>query len=320
MNVDRNSTLNNPSMLTVGICIPTFKRPEGVLKLLASIRQQIFSKVEKPLISIFVVDNDQAASAKEIIENLRDEFPYPLNYEIEPQQGIPFVRNRLVLMSKDYDLIAFVDDDEEVIPTWLDELLHAYEIYDAQIVTGPVVGRYATTPPEWAIKGEFYNSSRCASGTSMNTFFTNNTLLERKLLDVFHKPFEESMAFCGGTDSLLAMRVLNLGAKCIWCDEAIVYEDVPETRLTIKWYLRRRYRIGNSTVFCNRFIGEGSEAHIVIVSSVKFLCLSVFVCLSSLSRGPHKFLKGLGYLSLALGMITALLKVQVNEYGRSDYR
>src|SRR5680860_569217 len=129
MTQELGNTSNNKLVLSVGICIPTFKRPEGLLKLLKSIGKQVFKKVEQPSISVFVADNDAAASSREIVERLACSYPFPLHYEAEERRGIPFVRNRLVSMTRGYDLIAFVDDDEEVIASWLDELCYVSVSY-----------------------------------------------------------------------------------------------------------------------------------------------------------------------------------------------
>lgn len=307
-------------MKSIGICIPSFKNPDGLAQLLNSICCLSFSKGEQPDISVFVADNDAAGSARHSVKNIRGQFPFPLHYEVEKRQGIPFVRNRLVSMSKSCDLIAFVDDDEEVIPEWLDELLYIYEKCDAQIVTGPVIGRLPENAPKWATRGKFYESPRVDTGAVMDTFYTNNTLLERKLLDDFKKPFEETMAFCGGTDELLARQVLGAGATCVWCQEAEVFEDVPLRRVTLSWYFRRRYRIGNTSTYHNRFLADRFSTAKESRRALKMLGLSIVVCLSSVLRGPQKLVRGAGYFSYALGIVGALLNRQVNEYGRTDYR
>jgi len=320
MNMDLQNNDMEVSALSVGICIPTFRNNDGLGQLLESVRRLKFEKVGAPEVVVFVADNTAEGLARELVARIGSDFPFPLHYEVEKQQGIPFVRNRLVAMSKECDLIAFVDDDEEVISEWLDELLHTYHGSDAQIVTGPVIGRLPENAPKWAVNGKFYDSPHHQTARAMDTFFTNNTLIERNLLNAFEKPFEESMAFCGGTDSLLAKQVLMNGARCVWCQEAVVYEDVPAQRVTLKWYLRRRYRIGNTSTYHNRFLEEKFSRASEVRRAFRMIGLSIIVSLSSVIRGFHKLVRGAGYFSYALGILGAVLNRQVNEYGRADYR
>lgn len=303
----------------LAICIATYRRPDGLDKLLRSLKMLRFEKVGAPKIDVFVVDNDVSCSARSVVEDSKGWLPFPIHYEIERSAGIPFARNRLVSLTAGFDLISFVDDDEEVSPQWLDELLTAHMYYDAQVVTGPVLGRYESSPPNWAIKGKFYESSRHSTGTLMNTFFTNNVIIERRLLDAFDKPFEESMAHCGGTDSLLAMRIIGNGANCVWCDDAIVYEHVPASRLTLAWYFRRRFRVGNASVYCDIYAGRRKNLWRILLRSLWLVILSAAVCITSAWRGSYKIVKGLGYLCQAAGIIAATFNVKFNEYGRTDY-
>ena len=49
-------------------------------------------------------------------------------------------------MDSDADYIAFLDDDEEADPSWLNELVNTLGAYSADIVTGPVLSRFPTPP------------------------------------------------------------------------------------------------------------------------------------------------------------------------------
>ena len=304
---------------TVGVCIATCRRPEGLRKLLLSVGRQQFKKVLPPAIYVFIADNDPGGSAGRIVEAVGASFRHAIEYSIVEKRGIPFVRNRLVTMARECDLIAFVDDDEEVESNWLDEMLFTMHQSGAPVVTGPVIGRFESLPPRWAVDGRFYDSARHATGRDMSIFYTGNVIMERGLLDHYEKPFEESMALCGGTDALLAMRLIDDGARCVWCDDAVVNEDIPTSRVNMRWYLRRRFRIGNSSVYCRRIAGRRSSVFEELLRAMHNGFLGIAVCGSSVWRGRHKIVRGLGYMFTGVGIIFAVLKFSSNEYGRADY-
>lgn len=309
----------------IGICIATYKNKKGLIRLLYSIGQQQFKKdsrykVQNENIIVFIVDNDPDVSAKNIVKKIQDNYPYKIQYDIEEKQGIPYVRNKLVDISKDCDIIIFVDDDEEVSKTWIDEMLFMYEKTGVGVIAGPVFAKYENIPPKWAEKIKFYSSGYIKSGSYVNMFYTNNTMINRRILDIYEKPFEEGMSHSGGTDSLLAMKVLKEGEQCVWCNEAIVYEYIQEKRMTILWYLRRRYRIGNAQVYCEYYMNIRKEKIKVIITSMNLIMLSIVVFISSIWYGSCKIIKAAGYFAQSIGMLAGVFNIQYNEYGRRDYR
>ena len=305
---------------SLAVCIPTFRNPEGLQRLLESIKGQQFRKVPMPEIEIFVVDNDSDANEKRTAEEYGQSLPFPLHYQIEKKRGIPFARNKLVELASGCDLIAFIDDDEEAGPHWLDELLYVHDTFKAEVVTGPVLARFEIDPPAWAVVGKFYESARRPTGSKQGTFFTNNLLIESAVISQFPRPFEESMALSGGTDSLFAMRVAETGVMAVWADEAIVYEYIPATRTTKQWYFRRRYRIGSTQVQCDRFLPNKHYKVRVILRAIFLVWLGVAVIISSVWKGQYKVIRGIGYWCTAAGMMTGALGLYQQEYGRDEYR
>jgi len=273
-----------------------------------------------PEIEVFVVDNDPEASGKRTAEAYRQSLPFPLHYQIEKKRGIPFVRNRLVELAAGCDLIAFIDDDEEAEPHWLDELLYVHTTFNASVVTGPVLARFEITPPAWAVAGKFYESARWPTGSSQRIFYTGNLLIESAVFSQFPKPFKESMALTGGTDSLFAMRVAETGVTAVWADDAIVYEHIPATRATKRWYFMRRYRLGNTSVQCDRFLPKKHYQVRAILRAIFLVWLGVAVVVSSVWKGCYKVIRGIGYLCTAAGTMTGALGLYQQEYGRDDYR
>ena len=110
-----------------------------------------------------IADGSALVSVKEAVRYLR----IPITYEVEPNRGVSFARNRSVRMAGECDYVGFVDDDEFVEENWLDELLNAQVLYNADVVLGPVLPAFDYEPPVWIKKGRFFERPRHPTGTSI---------------------------------------------------------------------------------------------------------------------------------------------------------
>lgn len=90
------------------VAIPTYLRPE---RLERALRSAFIAVAEVPppcKVSIAVIDNDANRSAQTVAEK------FHVTYVCEPVRGISMVRNRALQLARDFDAIAFLDDDEWV--------------------------------------------------------------------------------------------------------------------------------------------------------------------------------------------------------------
>src|SRR5438128_11032412 len=105
-------TRPSPAM-RVGICIATYRRPRMLATLLKALDRQAFQKARPPLVTVVVIDNDVAESARATVERAAVRARWPLCYGVEPRRGISYARNRgVVAAGQTCDFLVFVDDDE----------------------------------------------------------------------------------------------------------------------------------------------------------------------------------------------------------------
>lgn len=227
--------------LTVVIAVLTYQRPGDLRQALPRLVDQAASS---PLqASVLVIDNDPRGSARAIFEG----FPAPmLRYVNETRPGISAARNRALAEAHDCDLLVFIDDDEVPVDNWLNLLTGQYLASGAAAVAGPVLSEYARKPSEFIDRGEFFKRRRMASGTKLTVAATNNLLLDLRSIRLLGLTFDERFGLSGGSDTLFTRRLVSLGGSMVWCDEAVVIDKVPESRLTTGWVLRRALRSGNS--------------------------------------------------------------------------
>lgn len=227
------------------ICICTYRRPRELERLLESLGKLSFTTITEPQISVLVVENDANALAREVCERYMLSLRWQLQYAIEEVPGISQARNRcLSLLAKDTNFLVFVDDDEVVAEHWLEDLVLAQKEYGADVVAGPVLPRYEVPPPHWMQKAGIHERARRETGTAIFESATNNVLVARSLVIECGLKFDHEFGLIGGSDKLFFQTADRMGAKMIWCDEALVYEYVSPERATISAILERSLRIG----------------------------------------------------------------------------
>jgi len=227
---------------TVSIVIPTQRRP-GALTLAArsAMRQTgVAARVE-----LVVVDNDAVPSARDAVEALSAESPFPVVYVHEPHSGVANARNA-ALEQASGDLIAFLDDDEEAPPHWLSALLEVQSAFDADVVFGPVRGR----APGGLIRHRAYLEhffSRLGPnkpGLIDDPYGCGDSLVRRAALPHPTRPFSPARNKTGGEDDLLFQGMKAAGARFAWAPDAFVWEDPAPERLTLRYALSRAYGYG----------------------------------------------------------------------------
>lgn len=227
--------------MKIGLCIATYRRTERLGALLDDLVKQELLPYE-----VVIVDNDAAGSARAVVEQRRAlGAPFPIHYDIQPVTNISLTRNRTVTLSSS-DWMVFIDDDERAPPTWLRRLAQAVTQYSADGVLGPVVPIVPATAPKWIQHGRFYDWARMKTGevVPVNKLRFGNVLLRGALLRDTPTPFNPEYGQTGGEDGDLLGRLVQQGARIVWCDEAIVQEPVEAARLSLRWLLLRALRGG----------------------------------------------------------------------------
>ena len=235
--------LPHQNCTSVDVCITTFRRTELLHGLIKSIEQQKFSR--SIAIHLIVVDNDRNCSAKETIDSIASNVFVTVIYDVEPIQNIALARNR-ALSAVTSDYMVFVDDDEYVAEDWLENLIQTAELENADVVFGPVIAVYPSNTPKWIINGGFFDRPRYSTGTLLPIGASGNTLIKSSSLGLLNSFFDSSFGLTGGEDSEFFSRLYKQGARMVWCDKALAYEEVPYQRMQIDWLLGRHFRGGQS--------------------------------------------------------------------------
>jgi hypothetical protein len=111
--------------------------------------------------------------------------------------------------------------------------------YDVDGVLGPVKPQFDEEPPNWVVRGGFYNRPSYPTGFVIDwrKGRTGNLLLKRHVFARGEQHFRPE--FLTGEDQDFFRRMIEKGYVFIWCDEALVYEVVPSTRWKRTFLLKR---------------------------------------------------------------------------------
>jgi GT2 family glycosyltransferase len=220
---------------------------------------QALAKVNVDRVSrIIVADNDAAGGAGiRVCEEFQQAgSPFALTVLAVEQRGISQARNALVaeaLKDPCTEFIAMIDDDEWPLPGWIGSLLSTQERTDADIVGGPVERIFAAPVPAYLKNANLADFSRMRTGPVDFVDGTCNVLVRADLFRRREAPwFDPAFGLLGGEDTDLFLAMKLQGARFAWSNEAIVNEEMPRSRSSTLWMLKRAYRIGNTYGLVNR--------------------------------------------------------------------
>jgi glycosyltransferase involved in cell wall biosynthesis len=223
---------------------------------------------EAEYISFLIVENNVHKTLDQIVDGFRAAMPgSDIEYCNEAVLGISAVRNFALdhAITRNHDLLIYVDDDETVEPDWLINLLKERDDKDLDIVGSPV--RPTPFQPNLTLmqrivwsgiarnsqKSERRCREKCAAGRANTIKIATGSWMGK--LSFFRETglrFDQRLGLTGGEDWNLWLSAKQCGAKTGWAPGAIVYETVPAPRLTLSYHFRRT-RDHNITEFSARY-------------------------------------------------------------------
>jgi succinoglycan biosynthesis protein ExoM len=245
----------------VVIGIPTFRRPQGLTRLLASIAAQRVHFTPH----ILVADNDgESKQGLGVVKQVRaNGYPFPLTGLVVQERGISQVRNALMREAFENlaaDGLAMVDDDEHVEPNWLVALVAMQEQGEFDVVAGPVLPHFEHPPPRWTVGLPIYWRKVHKAGVIPLVEGTGNIYINRSAHERFRGcEFDPHFGLTGGGDKEFFTRLKRKGATFGFAPEAVSYEYISPGRMTKRWALQRAFRIGCGDARIFRLHGKSTQ-------------------------------------------------------------
>jgi glycosyltransferase involved in cell wall biosynthesis len=311
--------------LSLVVAVPTYRRPGRLRAALEQILAQgVALSTDRALgvsVSVLVIDNDPAGSARAIVDDLTER---GIRYSHESTPGVSAARNRALDDADGADLLVFIDDDEEPSPGWLASLVRTWRETRPAAVMGRVYFQLESTADPWVAAGGFFDRPRRPTGTELAVGAAGNLLLDLGQVGELGVRFDPRLGLSGGEDNLFTRQIVRRGGRLVWCDESVAVDFVPAERTTREWVLKRAWRTGNTTAIVNLYIADGAVERTVArlaaaargVARVAGGALRYAVG-ASIRSARHEA-RGLRTLRRGQGMLAGARGARFEEYARTD--
>ena len=198
-------------------------------------------------VGITVVDNNSKDNTAEVVESWKQHFGGRLQYLFEKQQGRSSALNAGITGSQS-DLVGFVDDDEEIIPSWFEVVHQTFTEHVVDFIGGPYIPKWETDPPQWlpadheGVIGLVDASDKVIpyDENFPGILMGGNAVIRRTAIEkaglymtALGRRGERLLA---GEDEDMYRRLLATGAKGLYLPHLKIYHLIPASRLTKKYY------------------------------------------------------------------------------------
>ncbi|MCP1198561.1 glycosyltransferase family 2 protein [Notoacmeibacter sp. MSK16QG-6] len=283
------------------VTVPTYKRPDHLLKTLQSLRDQKTSRRYAVIVMENEDDKREGAHAAA-----------PL-FESGSLTGLIIAAHRrgnceaynagwqtALDTFPNFRHLLVIDDDEIAEPRWLARMCGTAETLEVDIVGGPQNPVFEKDEYKIWSRHPVFRPPYTETGPVPALYSTGNLLMKRPVLEHFSPTFLDlRFNFMGGGDSDFLMRARKSGYDFGWCAEATVHETIPSRRLQADWIRTRSLRNGviSTLVDHERRKGHAFARGRVLMKSLALLAAS-----------PARGLKaGLAARSLSVGLYPVLV-------------
>jgi glycosyltransferase involved in cell wall biosynthesis len=242
--------------ITVILC--TYNRCQSLKKALESVAISILpTSIEW---DVLVVDNNSNDLTRPEVEKFCQRYPGRFRYLFEKQPGKSFALNAGIREARG-DVLAFMDDDVTVDPTWLQNLTAPLQDSQWAGSGGRIRPERDFSPPRWMLlEGDY------SLGSALAAVFD----LGGEPRELHRPPYGTNMAFrksmfekyggfrtdmgprpgseIRGEDIEFGRRLMTAGERLYYAPSAIVYHAVPENRLRKEFFLAYWFAYGRTQV------------------------------------------------------------------------
>lgn len=243
--------------VSIVICAYTERRWDRLLDVIESVRAQSVAPQEV----LVVIDHNE-----ELYERLTEIVDDVTVVESSGPRGLSGARNTGVGLAES-DIVAFLDDDAEAAPDWLERLLALYDDPDVLAVGGRVEPVWETGRPgyfgdelDWIVGCSHRGMPKVASEVR-NVIGANMSFRLEVLRQVggFNLSLGRQGTLplgCEETEICIRSRMGSPGSRIVYEPAALVRHHVPADRGTWRYMLSRSWSEGISKAQVSRVVGH----------------------------------------------------------------
>ena len=247
--------------MEISIIIASSGRVEKIRRLLGSLvrvdnRTAISHEI---VIANNATDDKTAAAVIDLVNEFNGRDGIPCRQVREPIAGKCRAQNKTIPQTQG-DVIAFLDDDVEVVPGWLEAIHSFFATYPHEVMQGSILMRPEDEKNE-ALQRDLkkfrtmdFLDYGVPAGTDRNTLTGGNMAVRREVFEQVGL-FDERLGPGGfgiSEDVEFAQRVIKTGKRIGWQPSAGVYNELDPSRLCEEEFRRRHEAQGRSRLAYKR--------------------------------------------------------------------
>jgi glycosyltransferase involved in cell wall biosynthesis len=243
--------------MRISVILCTYNRAQSLIKALESVAAQTLP--ESVQWEVLVVDNNSRDQTREVVEKFCCHRADRFRYLFEPQQGKSHALNTGIREARG-DILAFVDDDVTVEPTWLQNLTAPLHESEWSGSGGRIFLDQNLSPPGWlALRGPYslggvlvlFDRGNDPGELDWAPYGTNMAF--RKSMFEKYGGFRTDLGPTPGSeirgeDTEFGRRLMLAGERLRYEPRAIVYHSVPEKRLCKQYFLNWYFDFGRALI------------------------------------------------------------------------
>jgi glucosyl-dolichyl phosphate glucuronosyltransferase len=209
---------------------------------------------------VLVVDNNSKDDTRGVVERFCQKYPRRFRYLFEARQGKSYALNSGICDARG-EILAFVDDDVTVEPTWLHNLTSGMYDGDWAGAGGRILPQPGFSPPRWLAMSGPRNLGMvlCAQFDLGNipaelkdAPYGTNMAFRREMFDRYGD-FRTDMgprpdSEMRNEDTEFGRRVMAGGERLRYIPSAVVYHEVPESRVRKQFFLNWWFDHGRGVI------------------------------------------------------------------------
>lgn len=232
--------------MNLDVVVPTYNRSGLLRKTLASLME---APVPPGLhISVYAVDNNSPDDTEDVVRQLQAKYGARLHYVRELKQSSSHARNAGIAAGSG-DLIGFIDDDEEIDPSWYTVLAREFADDSVQFIGGPYLPNWVTPIPDWlppgfhAAIGAIPPKPRSLFGKELGAnLMGGNAVIRRAVFSLVgtYSPDlgRSNKGLLSEEDAEFYRRLDRANIKGMYVPDLVIYHYIAPDRLTRRYHRR----------------------------------------------------------------------------------
>jgi glycosyltransferase involved in cell wall biosynthesis len=242
--------------MKLSVIIPTRNRADLLKKVLESIVKQSLNQL---YFEVIVVDNGSSDNTRAIMHDFNSQIKN-LRYFYDATPGL-HVGRHLGLKESKNEILVYLDDDVELLPEHLENVLESFNDNEVVLVGGKNLPRFESTPPTWLQK--MWDETKIIGHLSIidlgddikminsNYVWGCNFSIKKSVLyeaGGFHPDAmpQELIKFRGDGESYISQYIADKKYTTLYNPKVSVYHFVPNNRMTEEYFCTRMYNQGIS--------------------------------------------------------------------------